>query len=135
MERVSPRRVSDRKGSQLLVTTGDFLVKRWLRRDTKNRQEVSKVRRQALKLAIASATIGALTLLTAGTALAAPGGEKGPAAPVANMGLGIAVNNVIANAANKGANVEPDPGLGTHLAVGVVMQNNPALDVSQPPFS
>ncbi len=92
------------------------------------------MRTQALKLAIASATIGALTLLTAGTALAAPGGEKGPAAPVANMGLGIAVNNVIANAANKGANVEPDPGLGTHLAVGVVMQNNPALDVSQPPF-
>ncbi len=90
---------------------------------------------QAFKLAIASATIGALTLLTAGTALAAPGGEKGPAAPAANMGRGIAVNNVIANAEDKGANVAPDPGLGTHLAVGVIMLNNPALDVCQPPFS
>ncbi len=93
------------------------------------------MRTQDFKLAVASATIGALTLLTAGTALAAPGGEKGPAAPAANMGLGIAVNNVIANAADKGANVAPDPGLGTHLAVGVVVTNNPALDVCAEPFS
>ena len=88
------------------------------------------MRTQAIKMAIASATIGALTLLTAGTALAAPGGQQG--AP--NMGLGIAVNNVIVNAANKGANVEPEPGLGTHLAVGVIMYNNPALDVCAEPF-
>ncbi len=93
------------------------------------------MRTQAFKLVIASATVGALMLLTAGTALAAPGGEKGPAAPAANMGLGIAVNNVIANAEDKGANVAPDPGLGTHLAVIVIVVNNPALDVNQPPFS
>ena len=93
------------------------------------------MRTRAFKLAIASATIGALALLTVGTALAAPGGEKGPAGPVANMGLGNAVNNVIANAEDKGANVAPDPGLGTHLAVGVIMRNNTALDVCQPPFS
>ena len=93
------------------------------------------MRAQAIKMAIASATIGALTLLTAGTALAAPGGGKGPAAAAPNMGLGIAVSNVIANAADKGANnVEPGPGLGTHLAVGVIMLNNPALDVCAEPF-
>ena len=90
------------------------------------------MRTQAIKMAVALATIGALMLLTAGTALAAPGGEKG--AP--NMGLGIAVSNVIANAADKGANnADPGPGLGTHLAVGVIMFNNPAMDVCQPPFS
>ena len=88
------------------------------------------MRTQAFKLAIASATIGALTLLTAGTALAAPGGEKGPAAPAANMGLGIAVNNVIANAADKGANVT----WGTHNAVGRIVANNPAVDVCAEPF-
>ncbi len=88
------------------------------------------MRTQAFKLAIASATIGALTLLTAGTALAAPGGQEG----AANGGLGAAVYNVIAHAADKGANVEPDPGLGTHLAVGVIMFNNPAVDVCAEPF-
>ena len=93
------------------------------------------MRTRAFKLAIASATVGALTLLTAGTALAAPGGEAGPEAPVANMGLGIAVIHVIANAANQGANVAPDPGLGTHLAVGAIMLNNPAVDACLPPFS
>ena len=93
------------------------------------------MRTQAFKLVIASATVGALMLLTAGTALAAPGGEKGPAAPVANMGLGNAVNNVMANAANKGANVAPDPGLGTHLAVGAIIMNNPAMDECEEPFS
>ncbi len=93
------------------------------------------MRTKAFKLAIASATIGALTLLTAGTALAAPGGEKGPADPVANMGLGMAVNNVMANAADQGANnVDPGPGLGTHLAVIVIVVNNPAMDVCEPPF-
>ena len=92
------------------------------------------MRTQAFKLVIASAAVGALTLLTAGTALAAPGGEKGPVDPVANMGLGNAVNNVMANAANQGANVAPDPGLGTHLAVGVIMFNNPAVDPCAEPF-
>ena len=93
------------------------------------------MRTRAFKLAIASATVGALTLLTAGTALAAPGGEAGPEAPVANMGLGFAVSNVMVNAADKGANVVSDPALDTHLAVGVIMMNNPALDMSKPPFS
>jgi len=133
--RVMPRVVSDRKGSQLLVSTVDFLVKSVAQAGHQQQAGGKQVRTRAFKLAIASATIGALTLLTAGTALAAPGGEKGPAAPAANMGLGIAVNNVIANAADNGANVVPDPGLGTHLAVGVIMQSNPALDMSQPPFS
>ena len=89
------------------------------------------MRTRAFKLAIASATVGALTLLTAGTASAAPGGEKGPAAPVANMGLGIAVNNVMNHAADKGANVT----WGTHNAVGRIVVNNPAMDACQPPFS
>ena len=92
------------------------------------------MRTRAFKLAIASAIIGALTLLTTGTTLAAPGGEMGPSAPVANMGLGIAVSNVIVNAANQGANVAPDPGLGTHLAVGVIMLSNPAVDACAEPF-
>ncbi len=122
--------VSDRKGSQLLASTVDFLVKSRLRRDTSG-VGGKKVRTRAFKLAIASATIGALTLLTAGTALAAPGGEQGPAAPVANMGLGIGVNNVMNHAADKGANVT----WGTHNAVGRVVVNNPAMDACQPPFS
>ncbi len=88
------------------------------------------MRTQAFKLAVASATIGALTLLTAGTALAAPGGEKG-AAPVANTGLGVAVSNVMVHAANKGANVT----WGTHNAVARVAVNNPAVDPCLPPFS
>ena len=89
------------------------------------------MRTRAFKLAIASATIGALTLLTAGTALAAPGGEKGPPGPAANMGLGAAVINVTNHAADKGANVT----WGTHNAVGRVVVNNPAMDACQPPFS
>ncbi len=89
------------------------------------------MRTRAFKLAIASVTIGALVLLTAGTAVAAPGGEKGPAAPAANMGLGIGVNNVTNHAADKGANVT----WGTHNAVGRIVVNNPAMDACQPPFS
>ena len=89
------------------------------------------MRTRAFKLAIASATVGVLTLITAGTALAAPGGEKGPAAPAANMGLGEAVINVMNHAADKGANVT----WGTHNAVGRIVVNNPAMDACQPPFS
>ncbi len=89
------------------------------------------MRTQVFKLAIASATVGVLTLITAGTALAAPEGEKGPAAPAANMGLGIAVHDVTNHAADKGANVT----WGTHNAVGRIVVNNPAMDTCQPPFS
>ncbi len=89
------------------------------------------MRTRAFKLAIASATVGALTLVTAGTALAAPGGEKGPEAPAANMGLGGAVVNVMSRAADKGANVT----WGTHNAVGRIVVNNPAMAACQPPFS
>ncbi len=89
------------------------------------------MRTQAIKMALASATIGALTLLTAGTALAAPGGEKGPADPVANMGLGAAIDSVMKHAANKGANVQ----WGTHNAVARIAVNNPAVDACLPPFS
>ena len=87
------------------------------------------MRTQAFKLVIASATVGALMLLTAGTALADPRGE-GPAAPVANVGLGAALFNVMNHAVN-GANVD----WGTHNAVGRVAVNNPAVDPCLPPFS
>ena len=89
------------------------------------------MRTRAFRLAIASATVGALTLLTAGAALAAPGGEKGPEAPVANMGLGAAIFNVMNHAADRGANVTG----GTHDAVGRIVVSNPAMDACQPPFS
>ncbi len=135
MGRVSPRVAIDRKGSQLLASAVDFLVRSVAEAGHQQQTGGKQVRTQAFKVAIASATVGALTLLTAGTALASPGGEAGPEAPVANMGLGIAVNNVIANAANQGANVAPDPGLGTHLAVGIIMVSNPAVDVCAEPFS
>ena len=55
----------------------------------------------------------------------------GPPAPVANMGLGNAVVNVMNNAADKGANVTG----GTHNAVGRIVVNNPTMDAYQAPFS
>ena len=89
------------------------------------------MRTKALRLAVASMAIGALTVMTAGTALAAPGGEKGPGVPAANKGLGTALFNVIAHAADKGANVE----WGTHNAVEHVVASNPAMKPCEPPFS
>ena len=77
------------------------------------------MRTKALKLAVASISIGALTVMTAGTALAAPGGGKGPADPVANGGLWTAVTNVIEHAQV----------WGTHNAVCNVTARNPATDL------
>ncbi len=89
--------------------------------------------KRSLKLMVVSLVVGLLLLATAVPAFAAPGGEKGPPVPVATQGLGIALGNVIAHAANKGANVgftDPGyPGQGTHTAVGRIMMNNPAVDV------
>ena len=77
---------------------------------------------RALKLAVASITIGALTVMTAGTALAAPGGGKGPGVPMADTGLGAAVTNVIDHAMV----------WGTHNAVCSVTGHNPATDLVDP---
>ena len=80
------------------------------------------MRTKALRLAVASIAIGALTLMTAGTALAAPGGGKGPAVPMANGGLWTAVTNVMENAMV----------WGTHNAVCNVTGNNPATSLVDP---
>lgn len=81
------------------------------------------MRTKALRLAVASIAIGALTVMTAGTALAAPGGGKGPPVPVANAGLWTAVNNIIEHEVFV---------WGTHNAVCTVTGRNPATTLVDP---
>ena len=80
------------------------------------------MRTKTLRLAVMSITIGALTVMTAGTALAAPGGGQGPGAPAANGGLGAAITNVMEHAMV----------WGTHNAVCTVTGHNPATDMTDP---
>ncbi|MBI4338827.1 MAG: hypothetical protein HY680_02600 [Chloroflexi bacterium] len=75
--------------------------------------------RRTRKLLAMLAVVGALTLATSATAIAA-----GPPAPVADYGLFTAVTQVIGNPAGT---VD-----GTHIAVCTVTASNPATDLSDP---
>jgi len=94
------------------------------------------LKNRILKSIVILNVVAMLMLATAATTFAAPGGEKGPPAPVATGGLATALTNVQAHAADKGANDAPEivpegaPGFSTHTAVGRVGCLNPAVDAA-----